>query len=876
MAPNTPVIECKGRLMLASQYKAPNKKHVQPPYVFFYQVGDVLEICLDGKTYGNDGRFCRRSAAFNAELKHVIDKGSLHLFIVAVKSIDKNQEILLPPDIPDEPLPSINADLREIKKPLNGLLNSPEEAPLKKKKKVKVMLKSPASTKNERKTTKKTPAKVKSEPPPPEKPVPVKKEIKKEEPEVEAPAVPIKDETLVNGIKEEDIEEEDDEEKPVASPLKNGPTKGSPTKMGLPDSSGLIVGVNTINYDASSSVKNKAKSREERKMEMIMKAFEAMEKAEQRKKETVDEKPPSKRRRSSSSYKNDSNLEASSADESKPIELKRNRKKGVRKTPGSTPQRRRSRVKSGDSASNISADETPSTPDLRETNIASPATVSAPFRFPKTKKSLMSDWLQESESNLTANEDDDVSANYLKGSRSPPGISTHLLRSAAQSPNKNVCSAKKRWLRQAISEDHSDDLNGAALSPSNNETIDNITPLKKRRLANYKEDQQAENEAENEAATESSANSESPSPVKVPNGLKKQILQNLVLEAVLDKAMEDMLSTPPSNEPANNEQQQIKNETKMEVKKEEIKEEVSNTTTTTTNTLNTQSSPEQKIKAPEPNSAFKSFFNSNVSLEAVEAEIAALKKQRESTVVATTEVKNMTVIDTKEEVVKKEQLPGNIISPTKNEIKIEERPQTAALISPLNKTEIEKSEVKEETVMKSSEQKTIISMSTTEVTAKSESMKTEETKIEPLKVETKTEFKTEVPSSSSQQTSSIINEKPKVKKRLSLADYKSLRKASNSNNSSTCSTPVEVTPSTLTATSLPPLPAPLSTVITSNTASSSQDPGTPTQDEKTTTSMASSNVGPLLNTLPLFDKMDKLDLAKTEGKGKGIAFLTYS
>ena len=82
MAPNTPVIECKGRLMLASQYKAPNKKHVQPPYVFFYQVGDVLEICLDGKTYGNDGRFCRRSAAFNAELKHVIDKGSLHLFIV--------------------------------------------------------------------------------------------------------------------------------------------------------------------------------------------------------------------------------------------------------------------------------------------------------------------------------------------------------------------------------------------------------------------------------------------------------------------------------------------------------------------------------------------------------------------------------------------------------------------------------------------------------------------------------------------------------------------------------------------------------------------------------------------------------------------------
>ena len=57
MAPNTPVIECKGRLMLASQYKAPNKKQIQPPYVFHYHVGDVLEICLDGKTYG-DYNFC--------------------------------------------------------------------------------------------------------------------------------------------------------------------------------------------------------------------------------------------------------------------------------------------------------------------------------------------------------------------------------------------------------------------------------------------------------------------------------------------------------------------------------------------------------------------------------------------------------------------------------------------------------------------------------------------------------------------------------------------------------------------------------------------------------------------------------------------------
>ena len=117
-------------------------------------------------------------------------------------------------------------------------------------------------------------------------------------------------------------------------------------------------------------------------MEMIMKAIEAMEKAEQRKKDTSgDEKPEkgpgNKRRRSSSSYRNDSTLEASSADEAMKPEPKRNRKKGrIGKGPG-TPQRRRSRVKSGDSASNISADETP----MDIVGTASAVSDRGPFRY---------------------------------------------------------------------------------------------------------------------------------------------------------------------------------------------------------------------------------------------------------------------------------------------------------------------------------------------------------------------------------------------------------------------------------------------------------------------------------------------------------------
>jgi hypothetical protein len=53
-----------------------------------------------------------------------------------------------------------------------------------------------------------------------------------------------------------------------------------------------------------------------------------------------------------------------------------------------------------------------------------------------------------------------------------------------QSPTKSIgCSAKKRWLRAAMSEDHSEDGVGAGgASPE-----PDCTPLKKRRLATYKE-----------------------------------------------------------------------------------------------------------------------------------------------------------------------------------------------------------------------------------------------------------------------------------------------------------------------------------------------------------------------------------------------------
>merc|ERR1712173_509861 len=72
-----------------------------PPFVLVHRLSPDIEVVVDGKTYGNDSRFCRRADArsgeSNAVVKHHLEKGSLHLYIVASRNIEKNQEILLPP-----------------------------------------------------------------------------------------------------------------------------------------------------------------------------------------------------------------------------------------------------------------------------------------------------------------------------------------------------------------------------------------------------------------------------------------------------------------------------------------------------------------------------------------------------------------------------------------------------------------------------------------------------------------------------------------------------------------------------------------------------------------------------------------------------------
>nr|CAD7403103.1 unnamed protein product [Timema poppensis] len=108
LSSNQPIIELRGKYMLSAQLggtnhhgfpAAPNNRRnrLPPgPYIFFYRLPkEGTEVCVDTTTYGNDARFVRRSCQPNAEVRHCIEKGTLHLYLVAIGKLDKNSEITI-------------------------------------------------------------------------------------------------------------------------------------------------------------------------------------------------------------------------------------------------------------------------------------------------------------------------------------------------------------------------------------------------------------------------------------------------------------------------------------------------------------------------------------------------------------------------------------------------------------------------------------------------------------------------------------------------------------------------------------------------------------------------------------------------------------
>ncbi|XP_059488257.1 inactive histone-lysine N-methyltransferase 2E [Neocloeon triangulifer] len=454
---NQPIMEVRGKFMLAAQHSV-KKAQLASPYLLFYQLPkENTEICVDARTYGNDARFVRRSCCPNAEVKHCIEKGALHLYLVAASAIEKNQEITIKHDepvrIPCKNCPPLTPNL-DIKK--NGHAEVNVE---------KVERRRRASRRNTEESI------------PDLSPAPPVLQVNTPSPTLSAPAITPNTAALAIAVPSAPPNlvvqlPQSTPKKPPKSPVKQMPT---PEKSQGEDS-------NDEESPGSMNSPDKRKmTREERKMEAIMKAFERLEKQEQR-------KQAQQHHRRSERDSKDSDSSGRFRDEADmDLEIQPVKKKG---------RRIRGRSSSGASSQVLSADENSSGSHLvlspgSASASASPRVVSSPpplgFKFPKTKKVLMNEWLNKPEPPLSPLKLED-------GDGCVGG----------------AAAAKKRWLRQAISEESEPIPSSSPRSVS----PDYVTPLKKRRLARESLEQQ---QSYTPPATTASPEPETEVPKPAPN-----------------------------------------------------------------------------------------------------------------------------------------------------------------------------------------------------------------------------------------------------------------------------------------------------------------------------------------------------------------------
>ncbi|ELW63504.1 SET domain-containing protein 5 [Tupaia chinensis] len=117
LALDTLIIEYRGKVMLRQQFEVNGHFFKKPyPFVLFYSKFNGVEMCVDARTFGNDARFIRRSCTPNAEVRHMIADGMIHLCIYAVSAITKDAEVTIAFDYEySNCLPTIGAETRRRK-----------------------------------------------------------------------------------------------------------------------------------------------------------------------------------------------------------------------------------------------------------------------------------------------------------------------------------------------------------------------------------------------------------------------------------------------------------------------------------------------------------------------------------------------------------------------------------------------------------------------------------------------------------------------------------------------------------------------------------------------------------------------------------------
>ncbi|XP_047495883.1 mediator of DNA damage checkpoint protein 1-like isoform X3 [Penaeus chinensis] len=505
---NTAITEFQGKYLLASQWNAQQPVMGQQylPYVLQYHMPkEGLTVCVDARTYGNDARFTRRSCRPNAEIRHVVERGSLHLYLVATRDIEEAEEVTLALETANStldlvcclseehdcnaPHPQKEEDSSPVHNPphkKNGLLNNKKTI---KKQQLQLQLRpSKRTTSTESRSSDNLTTTVCQS---------------------TTPITPVK-QRRVSGCGKS----------PAKSPCVSA--SSSPEELGKDAvvSAPPTLAVTPETPKAIDKQQQQKMTREERKIAAYMKAFERMEKAAQRrqemekKKEEDKSKDPKDKDKKHCDGDEEDWEKTSSADEGNrnTPATERSRRKGKKGRGKGSPQKRNHRLDT--TASDLTGDESScasvglmsplgGSVEGIALNFNSPPSGNSNvmgFRFPKTKKALMNEWLNEtvdpvmpvgSPSGVTEVHSTGVPTCYMRSPATPLRRSTsvnQVVPGTVLNLDLPGGSAKKRWLRQAISEEtESPQLNGLCPSPNSRPDSptggDYITPLKKRRLA---------------------------------------------------------------------------------------------------------------------------------------------------------------------------------------------------------------------------------------------------------------------------------------------------------------------------------------------------------------------------------------------------------
>ncbi|XFF77151.1 hypothetical protein AB1E18_003370 [Capra hircus] len=528
LPPDALIIEYRGKFMLREQFEANGYFFKRPyPFVLFYSKFHGLEMCVDARTFGNEARFIRRSCTPNAEVRHEIEDGTIHLYIYSIQSIPKGTEITI----------AFDFDYGNCKYKVDcACLKENSECP--------VLKRSSESTENINSGYETRRKKGKKE-----------KDISKEK-DTQNQNITLDCEGTTNKMKSPETKQR------KLSPLRLSVSNNQEPDF-IDDIEEKTPISNEVEMESEEQIAERKRkmTREERKMEAILQAFARLEKREKRREQALERistaKTEVKTECKDAQTVSDAEVIQEQAKEetaSKPTPAKVNRTKQRKSFSRSRThigqQRRRHRTVS------MCSDIQPSSPDIEVTSqqndventvlAIEPETETAlteiitenevpvlnkcPTKYPKTKKHLVSEWLSEknektgkpsdslSERPLRITTDPEVLATQLNSlpglTYSPHVYSTpkHYIRFTSpflsekrrrKEPPENISgSCKKRWLKQALEEENSAILhrfNSPCQERSRSPTVngenksplllndscslpDLTTPLKKRRL----------------------------------------------------------------------------------------------------------------------------------------------------------------------------------------------------------------------------------------------------------------------------------------------------------------------------------------------------------------------------------------------------------